>query len=43
MILVLKGMRSLVKLEMQVPELHVELLVRALPSNFDLSKQSRAH
>jgi hypothetical protein len=33
MILVLEGMRSLLKLEMQVPELHVELLVR-VPSNY---------
>jgi hypothetical protein len=38
MILVLEGMRSLLKLEMQVPELHVELLVRAVPSNFNLHK-----
>ena len=39
MTLVLEGMRNLLRLEMQVPELHVELLVRALPSNFNLRKR----
>ena len=34
MILVSEGMTSLLKLEMQVPELHVELLVRVLSSNY---------
>ena len=35
MTLVLEGMRNLLRLEMQVPELHVELLVRTPPSNFE--------